>query len=189
LLADDAAALERKKELRETPCCPPWLEKKAPPRFSFYLRRPVRAPHHAAVFGPTVWTNVFFASKFIVFGDIIAGPVARLFGPGVLDVRLPIGGPFFRHLQYWAKPMEQPSRYWIRALRRALNLRYHDEVTLWDNEIDSDIVRAERLPEQIAPKTGHRSREAASADALSKPFETGPTGGRRQIKKGNDRVG
>jgi hypothetical protein len=152
LLAEDAAALERKKELREAPCCPPWLEERSPPRFSFFFRDPsVRAPHHAAVFGPTVWTNVFFDTKLLVFGDVIAGPVAPLFGRGVLDVKLPIAGPFFRHLHYWKKPMAEPPPCWIRALRRAINLAGHDEAELWSGEHDRPVLRAECLPEEIAP--------------------------------------
>jgi hypothetical protein len=156
LLAKDAAALEYKKRLRELPCCPPWLEKQDPPRFSFYLRDPVRAPHHAAVFGPTVWTNVFFATALIVFGDVIAGPVAPSFGLGIRDVRLPIGAPVFRHLDYWAKPTDKPARYWIRALRRAINLRHHDEATLWGEETDKNLVRADRLPEHVAGEASDR---------------------------------
>ncbi|MDR3466259.1 MAG: hypothetical protein P4M07_09985 [Xanthobacteraceae bacterium] len=150
LMARDRPELERKKALRDLPSCPPWLEKKDPPRFSFYLRDPVRAPHHAAVFAPTVWTNIFFDSKAVVFGDVIAGPLAPLFGSGICDVRVPIGGLRFRHLDYWKDPQGTPPAVWIRALRRAINLRGHDDATLWAPEADRGVVRAERLPEAIA---------------------------------------
>ena len=140
LLAKDAAELDLKKGLREVPCCPPILEKKSPPRFSFPLREPVRTPHHAAVFGPTVWTNIFFDSRLLVFGDVVAGPIARLFGRGILDVQLPIEGLRFRHLDYWAEPASTPPRYWIRALRRAINLRLLDDPALWADYANASVV-------------------------------------------------
>jgi hypothetical protein len=149
LLAKDAADLEAKKALRDTPTSPPWLEKKSPPRFSYPLRAAARTPHHAAVFGPAVWTNVFFPSRYGIFGDFISGPVASQLGPGVRDVRVPIGESKFRHLDYWIEPAS--AQPWIRALRRAINLRGHHEATLWGPQADADPVAAETLPATILP--------------------------------------
>lgn len=151
LLAKDLRDLDRKKALREAPSCPPWFEKKKPPRFSFDMRKPVRAPHHAAVFAPTVWTNLYFASRLLVFGDVIAGPLAWLFGRGVLDVRLPIGRPAFRHLDYWKAAHGGPASPAVRALRRAINLRGLDEARLWGEQAEADEIRAERLPDRVGP--------------------------------------
>lgn len=123
LLANDKNAFERKKSLREVPSCPPWLEKLKPPRMSYPFTKKSRIPHHACAFGPTVLTNVYFNNALIVFGDIIAGPVAPLLGPGVVDVPLKIGAPVFRHLDYWKYPTADPPPQWVVELRKAVNLR------------------------------------------------------------------
>jgi hypothetical protein len=150
LLAHDADAFELRKSQREFPSCPPWLEKDSPSagryRFSYPVNDPVRAPHHAAVFAPTVWTNVYFPSFLIVFGDLISGPVAPLLGRGVLDVRVEIGGPFFRHLDYWKDPTSRPPRPWLRAMRRAVNLKWLDDASLWGNQAAASEIRADDLP-------------------------------------------
>ena len=90
---------------------------------SYPFRQEARTPHHACAFAPTVWTNVYFRSAFILFGDIIGGEVSPLLGPGIEDIRLRIGGPVFRHLDYWKDPAAEPPNEWIVALRRAVNLR------------------------------------------------------------------
>lgn len=61
--------------------CPPFFEQTTPPRFSYEVARKRWGPHHAAPFASTVWTNVYFPSRLILFGDIVSGPVAPLFGP------------------------------------------------------------------------------------------------------------
>lgn len=150
LLARDEGDLKRRKGRREAPTCPPWLEGKRPPRFSYPPKNPNRTPHHAAVFGPTVWTNIYYPNILGAIGDFISGPVAPQLGPGIRDVRVPIGLPTFRHLSYWAKPERlQPA---ILALRRALNLRLVDERALWQDQADVNPVRAETLerPERDA---------------------------------------
>jgi hypothetical protein len=145
LLADDLTALRRRMRLRELPSVPPWLEQLEPPRCSFPLRDRVRSPHHAAIFAPTLWTNLYFPTRSLIFGDVVGGPLAPLFGAGILDVALPTGGWRFRHYAYWLHPEHHPPRSWIRALRRAINFRRHDDATLWGEETLRDVVRAERL--------------------------------------------
>lgn len=135
LLAVDANALEQKKGLREIPTCPPTFEvddlTTLTFRFSFPADKDERVPHHGAVFGPTVWTNIYFPSVAIAFGDMISGACAPLLGRGVRDISLKIGAPVFRHLDYWKEPNKTPPHPWITALRKAVNLRLQDEATLW----------------------------------------------------------
>lgn len=148
LLAPDAAELKRRKARREAPTAPPWLEKKTPPRLSYPIRAEARTPHHGAAFAPTVWTNIYFPDVLGVIGDFVGGPVAPQLGPGVRDVRVPIGRPAFRHLCYWKAPARNLPA--IRALRRALNFRLADEATLWGAQADANPVDAAQLAERIA---------------------------------------
>ncbi|QJP13589.1 hypothetical protein G3545_07915 [Starkeya sp. ORNL1] len=150
LLGKDEADLEARKALREAPTVPPFLERKKPPRFSYPPDADTRTPHHGAVFAPTVWTNIYYPSALGLFGDFISGPVASLLGAGVRDIRVPMGTPRFRHLSYWTAPEKAGPA--IRALRRALNLRGHDEATLWGAAADFNPVDAETLGERIIPE-------------------------------------
>ncbi len=150
LLARDANDLIRLKREREVPSCPPWLEKNDPKqkrfRFSYPVDEPVRTPHHAAVFAPVVFTNVYFGWFAIAFGDIISGAVAPLLGRGVLDVHLKIGAPVFRHLDYWKDPTAHPPHPWLKALRRAVNLKRIDDVAVWGAQATADPVEGDALP-------------------------------------------
>jgi hypothetical protein len=130
LIARDEQDFGKRKERRQVPTCPPILEQKRPPRFSFRTGGGIHVPHHGAVFAPTVWTNIYFPSFLLVFGDIVSGAVAPLFGPGVRDVRMPSAGPGFRHLHYWRLESDH-TPVWIRALRHALNLRKRPDAGLW----------------------------------------------------------
>ncbi|MBG7614643.1 hypothetical protein IWC96_05025 [Brevundimonas sp. BAL450] len=121
--------------------CPPLLEQADPPRFSFEVSQGRWGPHHAAAFASTTWTNLYFPSRMIVFGDIVSGPVASLFGPGIRDVKLAIGAPRFRHNDYWRDPEADPTPEWIVALRRALNLRLAAETEVWGGLDDEDAAR------------------------------------------------
>jgi hypothetical protein len=149
LIAADKDDLRRLKAKREIPTCPPWLEQRSPPRLSYPMDSRQRIPHHAAVFAPTVWTNIYFPSLFALFGDFIAGPLRGELGRGILDIRVPIGPWRFRHLDYWRAPQRHGNA--VRALRRALNLRMLSDHMLWGPEIKRDEVRAEELGERIDP--------------------------------------
>ena len=73
-------------------------------------------PHHAALFGATCWTNLFFPTKGLADGDLIGGALrqgkarrddlAIGLGLGILDVNLDhdttVHG--FTHSQYWRWP-------------------------------------------------------------------------------------
>jgi hypothetical protein len=148
LIGHDEKDLKARIGRRELPSSPPALEGKGEARgFSFPLGAAERRPHHGAVFAPVVWSNVYVPNRLIWFGDIISGPLAHLFGPGVLDVRLPIGSPpGFRHLDYWRTKSSAKASYAIRALRRALNLRHRkSDAEIWGGHASSAEIPGEAL--------------------------------------------
>ena len=121
LLAKDIENLESKQDQRELPTCPPELEGG---KFSYPYKRARRTPHHAAVFGPTRWTNLFFPARWVIFGDIIGGPLKNFFGWGICDrkVRTNLRLGFFSHTLYWKPGKSTNPASHIVALREALNL-------------------------------------------------------------------
>jgi hypothetical protein len=132
LMARNDKLFVEKKQRMEFPTCPPQFEKKSEPsdpsRFSFVRADPAkRLPNTGAVFSAVVWTNVWFPSLFVVFGDFVSGPVSRLFGGGVRDICIPLAFPKFRHLDYWKNPEAGDDKApWLSALRQAINLRRVD---------------------------------------------------------------
>lgn len=148
LIGHDAEDLADRIARREIPSAPPVLEAEGEDRrFSYPLGSEARHPHHAAVFGPTVWTNLYHPHWLIWFGDIVSGPLRQLFGPAVLDVRLPIGAPpGFRHLDYWKNPQTTPVPAGIAALRRALNLRGRNtDEAVWGEAAREDEIAASTM--------------------------------------------
>ncbi len=116
---------------RELATNPPLPDSADTTQFSFQPPgQTSRVPHHAAVFGPTVWTNIYFRDQWYVFGDLIGGRVGRHFGAGVLDIELEPGNSF-RHCDYWKDPESDASQAWILPLRRAINLRERKEGDVW----------------------------------------------------------
>jgi hypothetical protein len=97
-------------------------------RFSFELSPGgsggYRVPHHAAVFGPTRWTNLYFPNRLIVHGDLIGGPLASVLGAGIRDhdVHTRRRWGFLSHMQYWKMPHGGDAPAHIRVLRDALDL-------------------------------------------------------------------
>ncbi|NLS28075.1 hypothetical protein S2M10_30810 [Sphingomonas sp. S2M10] len=143
LLAKDRKDLDARIALRDQPACPPQSERGNRMRFT-YESGGEKIPHHGAVFAPTVWSNIYYPNVLGLIGDFISGPVAPLLGPGIRDIRVPIGAPVFRHLSYWARADKNGAA--IRALRHALNLRDHDETAIWGLLSHDLPVRAEELP-------------------------------------------
>ena len=146
LLARDAGDFGDRRERREFPACPPIYETATDGKleqFSYPVGADSRRPHHAALFGPVVWTNVYVPNRLIFFGDIVSGPVRDLFGAGVADVHLPIGSPpGFRHLDYWKLPVEGAASPAINALRRALNLRGQNrDGDIWQDQAGQVPIR------------------------------------------------
>lgn len=127
LMVRNVEEFNRKKAEREFPTCPPFLETVAgQERFSFKPDE-VWVPHHAAVFAVTRWTNLYFPCRFTLWGDVIGGPVAPAFGPGVRDVPVVtnIFGGIFSHTAYWKTPADQPpgtTPSHIAELRKAVRI-------------------------------------------------------------------
>ena len=131
LMARHAEDLKHRQGDREFPTCLPTLETrtrggKKEQHFSFEPdpNQSFRLPHHAAVFGPTRWTNLFFSSRLIVHGDLIGGPLRMIFGRSIRDVEVSttqrLG--FFTHALYWRYPEGPDGPPHILALREALDL-------------------------------------------------------------------
>ncbi|OYU32372.1 MAG: hypothetical protein CFE39_03850 [Comamonadaceae bacterium PBBC2] len=139
LLAQNSCELYEMMRTRELLRAPPVYEKKKNSDkmvFTFPSPKDLAATqmHHATAFAPVRWTNLHDATKPWMFlrGDLISGPVAGEYGPGVLDLKVQplrqglLGGLFprlFTHTLYWSYPHKAkgaaPSH--IEALRLAVN--------------------------------------------------------------------
>lgn len=152
LMAADLADLRKAQERRIFSTCPPVTEfdlKTKLDHISFGSGRSTtddgpskggRYPHHAAPFAFTRWTNIHSPAKWLVWGDLLSGPLGAQFGlatskgfvTGIRDV--PVfqkhgAGfpPLFSHTKYWSmdgvdgKTSDTPDH--IKALRRILRLR------------------------------------------------------------------
>ncbi len=117
----------------------------------------------AAVFAPVVWTNIFYPNVLGLIGDFISGPVGDLLGKGIRDIRVPIGSPGFRHLDYWKHPKSGGPA--IRALRRALNFKGHTEAVLWGNQVNAELVEADLLAPRITQASQAHNDEGAIAQS------------------------
>lgn len=57
-------------------------------------------------FAMTRWTNIYFPTRFAIFGDFIGGPLRSWFGSGIKDQPVAVSNPIRRftplaHLSYW----------------------------------------------------------------------------------------
>lgn len=116
LMARDAADFQLRVTSRELPRCLPQLEKTG---FTFGHG----TPHHAAVFAPVRWTNLYFPNCLILGGDLVGGPLRRVFGDGIKDVAVSTPQRFglLSHTLYWSMGSE-PAPAHVVALRDALDL-------------------------------------------------------------------
>lgn len=123
LLAADEVDLRSRQNDRELPTCPPRLERD---KFSFPRGRKNRTPHHAAVFAPTRWTNLYFPARFLLWGDLIGGPLRPVFGRGVQDVPVTTRqrGGLLSHTLYWRCSVDDDPH--VVALRKAIDLLDED---------------------------------------------------------------
>jgi hypothetical protein len=111
LLAHGPADLERRKLERELPASPPVREDGQ--HFSYVRETPrkdrqrlsARVIDHAGVFATTVWTNLYFPCRFLLFGDLVGGAVAPAFGAGVHDipVKTKVRFGWLAHTEYWTR--------------------------------------------------------------------------------------
>lgn len=138
LIARDRQRFEQLIDRRQVASCPPRLERKRPPSFSYARDQGPPVPHFGSVFGPTCWTNLFYPHRFLILGDVISGPLQPLYGPGVRDVRVGDAGLRFRHGDYWRTPRAVPTPIWIEAVRRAVNIK---------GLKDSEMAPSDPLPE------------------------------------------
>jgi hypothetical protein len=124
---------ELKKTEREFPTCPPELESysshnSVKKKFTFEEPKgsKIWIPHHAAVFGPTRWTNLYFPCRSTIRGDLIGGPLARNFGFGVRDIPVDttLRRGFLSHTLYWRFPRKKKDAVpsWIKNLREAVRI-------------------------------------------------------------------
>lgn len=137
--ADTPAQFQLMRERREVATNPPLLEgfNGEKRRFSYCRTEGLaddpdacpRAPHNAAAFAAVRWTNIYFPMQGVMRGDLIGGPAAGLFGPGVVDIAAmaPKRDGWFCHNSYfqlddegtWGDPAWVDHRT---ALRRAVAL-------------------------------------------------------------------
>lgn len=116
LMARDEKDFRTRVAGRELPRCLPQLEGT---RFTFGNG----TPHHAAVFAPVRWTNLYFPNCLILGGDLVGGPLRRLFGNGIKDVEVSTSQRFglLSHTLYWSMGKESSPAH-VEALRDALDL-------------------------------------------------------------------
>lgn len=112
LYTKNRADFDQRVERRELPQCPPRpderpsLDATKPPVYSF-LSGGRRVLYHGAPFAVVRWTNMWFPAHLRFFGDWFAGPLAPLYGNGILDIPLPGNGwtsrvPAWAHARYFS---------------------------------------------------------------------------------------
>ncbi len=131
---------------RELPLCPPLPEHTDSFTYDPKTGRG-EVPHHAALFAPVRWTNIYAVPRNILWGDVVSGPVAPLFGPGVKDVALAgdVAKSFIAHTKYWATGFGDQEH--LEALRAAINLLDRPEAEAWERH----TKEVARLTETAAP--------------------------------------
>lgn len=111
LLARGPDDFSRRVEERELPVSPPFCEDGIHFSYERTGRSPkrivqkARVPDHAAAFGVTAWTNLYFPCRAFIYGDVIGGPAVPAFGRGVIDraVVTKVWGGWLAHTQYWTR--------------------------------------------------------------------------------------
>ena len=79
--------------------------------------------HHAAPFAAVRWTNIHDPALLVILGDLISGPIAPIYGPGVIDVdlrRLRGQSLRFSHTRYWSMQVAAAPPH-VAVLRDALD--------------------------------------------------------------------
>ena len=123
LMARNGDELTMKQTQRELITCPPQNDPEQGISYPGWLKStPVRAIHHAGCFAVTRWTNLYFPSWFVLYGDFLGGPISDLFGRGIRDVEVTtsVRGGWFSHTSYW--DVRDSSRNTADALSEALDL-------------------------------------------------------------------
>ncbi|MES2626357.1 MAG: hypothetical protein V4628_13820 [Pseudomonadota bacterium] len=121
LLARNGNEFAARKRQRELATCPPIVDSG---RYAYATdERVVTAAgrtfspfvlHHAACFGVTQWTNLYFPAHAGFFGDVVGGPLADVFGAGIKDVRVTSKSRWrftlAAHTSYWNPQASQSER-------------------------------------------------------------------------------
>ena len=96
------------------------------------------------------WTNIYAPRRNILWGDVIGGPVAPLFGPGVKEVAIngDAGRSFVAHVRYWE--LGHGDHEHLEALRAAVNLLDQPENEAW--------ARHAKVVESLAGAAPRRGR-------------------------------
>ncbi len=108
LIMKNDSELAELKEMREYPTCPPTIQHGESSNIHSTtfddvpgFNEPKTVAHfvHSAPFAVTRWTNIFYES------DYIGGPLQKVFGKGIKDLKKPALGKFnlypWGHTEYW----------------------------------------------------------------------------------------
>lgn len=107
LLSKDRREFHSKQLEGEYPVSPPMREHEIYYKVNLKTEegpRSVFRPTHLAPFICTQWTNIYFPHEYLVKGDLVGGPLQRLFGSGVKDIPVALigfRGSFLCHTKYW----------------------------------------------------------------------------------------
>ena len=139
LLARKDVTLEDRMSENELPTCPPrgeeqhqeaeWKRKGRPTplaagpdgkgRVAFYRGRNEPGPlhaHEASPFATTRWTNLFIPMTPWLGGDPVGGPVAGVFGSGIIDIAVEISAPTKKERNKVLRwPVKAHTWYWHRS--------------------------------------------------------------------------
>ncbi len=164
LVARNACELQVMTRSREILRAPPVYEARKGTTEPVFTFSPSKTPaitrmHHAAALAPVRWSNLYDLSRPGLFlrGDMISGPLAGDYGPGVLDLCVQprrkgvLGAVFprlFTHTLYWTYPRDAaavPAH--IQALRDAVNV-------LDDPAVEGRLLRSAKSG-FFSPGAGH----------------------------------
>jgi hypothetical protein len=116
---------QRRVEQREFPVCPP--ERQEDDGVLSFKNKGKTEFHHAALFGLTRWSNLYFPRVQLFWGDAVGGPLREIFGRYIRDIPVSTlangAAAFFSHTSYWkiTGPMGRKSPQ-IEVLRDEINL-------------------------------------------------------------------
>jgi hypothetical protein len=142
LLAASPAQLEELKAARVLACSPPQPDPRSP-KAPYSYRRPYLSAeglpsmpvlHHAALFGPTRWTNLYSRAAGGIMGDFVGGEIAPAFGAGVVDrevrySRWRVRNSIAAHTSYWRDDPAAGEDGGLVLLRAALDLNCHEQLS------------------------------------------------------------
>lgn len=124
LLDTDRTGFEKRKREWEYPTCPPAVTHTRTHYSEDFGGQPadepitetspaittLAIPHGGAPFAATRWTNLYFPYRRLVFGDLVGGPLAGVFGEGIRDIPVQADGAGF-----WGQTLASHCMYWHRA--------------------------------------------------------------------------